>query len=152
MKIVFPILAAASILAISCQSNNTSKTSSYSSLSKSDTHVTDCYIYAKSRDTATLTIATLDGKVSGNLMYKLSEKDINNGTIEGVVKGDTIIADYTFNSEGMESKRQVVWLKRDNKLIEGFGEQEEAGNTAKFKNNSSLKFAGSIEFSKVDCK
>nr|GFC68635.1 hypothetical protein [Tanacetum cinerariifolium] len=35
--------------------------------------------------------------------------------------GDTLVADYTFQSEGTTSIRQVVFLRRDIGFIEGFG-------------------------------
>lgn len=155
MKNILPILAMTSIFAVSCQNKNTSDTSAGESGLGNEVSAkrsTNCYFYSKNRDTASLKLVTTGEKVSGELTYGLYEKDRNSGTIDGVVKGDTIIADYTFKSEGTQSKRQVVWLKKDGKLLEGFGEQEEVGTEMRFKTRSKLKFTGSIEFSAVDCK
>jgi len=155
MKNIIPILAVASVFMVSCQSNSTTDTANNDSSSTKDSSPVNnsiCYAYYKNRDTATLKLITSAGKVSGDLRYSLYEKDSNKGTIEGIVKGDTIIADYAFNSEGMQSIRQVVWLRKDGKLLEGFGEQEQVGNKTRFKNIAQLKFADSIEFSAVDCK
>jgi len=86
------------------------------------------------------------------LSYSLFEKDSNKGTISGEVKGDTILAEYNFDSEGMRSTREVVFLKRDRKLYEGFGEVEEKNGKTVFKDRSKLKFGDAIVFSLTDCK
>lgn len=156
MKNIIPILAVASALIASCQSNTTKTTTSTDSTLNTvvDTskNSDQCFEYIKNKDTATLKLVTTNNTVSGDLTYKLYEKDKNNGTITGIVKGDTIIANYTFQSEGMASIRQVVWLKKDGKLIEGFGESEGVNGKMKFKNIGQLKFENSLEFKPVDCK
>lgn len=68
------------------------------------------------------------------------------------MKGDTLIVDYTFDSEGSESVREVVFLKRNNQLIEGFGDVEEKDGKTVFKDKSKLIFGNSIVFKKVDCQ
>src|SRR5687768_4887307 len=75
-----------------------------------------CYSYIKNRDTATLTLITSGHVITGELSYKLFEKDSNYGIIKGEMKGDTLIANYVFNSEGKKSTRQVAFLKKDGKL------------------------------------
>ncbi|MBC6109603.1 hypothetical protein ACFOG5_21900 [Pedobacter fastidiosus] len=156
MKNIIPILAVASALLASCQSNTTKTITTTDSTIIADVDTTknsnQCFVYIKNRDTATLKLITTNNTVSGDLSYKLYEKDKNNGAITGIVKGDTIIANYTFQSEGMASVRQVVWLKKDGKLVEGFGESEEVDGKMKFKNISQLKFENSMEFKPVDCK
>jgi hypothetical protein len=42
-----------------------------------------------------------DLSVVGNLCYRFFEKDKNDGTVIGKLQGDTLIADYTFMSEGV---------------------------------------------------
>ena len=90
--------------------------------------------------------------MNGTLSYNLFEKDKNNGTITGIVKGDTIIADYTFQSEGTTSTREVVWLKKNDDLVEGFGDTEELKGKMKFKNTSNLRFDQSMVFKPIVCK
>ena len=68
------------------------------------------------------------------------------------MKGDTLVADYTFNSEGKLSTRQVAFLKKDGKLMEGFGEVVEKDGKIYFKSISDLKFDDAIEFTKINCK
>ena len=112
----------------------------------------NCYAYTKNRDTAALELRINGEELTGDLSYTLFEKDSNKGTIAGEVKGDTIIAEYTFDSEGMRSVREVVFLKKDGKLYEGFGPVEEKGGKTLFTNRSLLKFENSIVFSPADCK
>ena len=79
------------------------------------------------------------------------EKDKNNGIFEGELHGDTLIAEYTFTSEGKESIRQVAFLKKGNQLFEGFGDMEDKNGKMMFKNISTLKFGESMVFNKTDC-
>ncbi|MCZ4245634.1 hypothetical protein [Pedobacter punctiformis] len=155
MKNILPIIAVTTVLMTSCQSNTTKNnklTDSTTTKSDDAANASECFLYAKNRDTATLKLNTTDTLISGDLSYNLFQKDKNTGKIEGIVKGDTLIADYTFQSEGMQSVRQIVWLKQSGKLVEGFGDVEEADGKVKFKNISKLKFGKAIEFSKTDCK
>jgi hypothetical protein len=111
-----------------------------------------CYTYIKNKDTATLTMISSGPITTGELKYNLYEKDKNTGIFEGELRGDTLIAEYTFNSEGTESVRQVAFLKKGNQLIEGFGDVEEKNSKMMFKDTSKLTFGQSIVFNKVDCQ
>lgn len=110
-----------------------------------------CYTSTKSRDTASLMIITSGAVVTGELRYQHYEKDSNNGTIRGKMRGDTLIADYLFNSEGKSSIREVAFLKKDGKLVEGFGEVMEKDGKVIFKSIASLKFEDTMAFTKVTC-
>lgn len=111
-----------------------------------------CYSYIKGKDTAELTLITTGIVSTGELRYKWFEKDKNVGTIEGEMHGDTLIAAYTFNSEGQKSVRQVVFLKKGNQLLEGFGEVEEKSGQTLFKDLKKLDFSKAMAFEKVACK
>ena len=110
-----------------------------------------CYQYIKNGDTATMTMMSSGPITTGELTYKLAEKDSNNGIFEGELHADTLIAEYTFGSEGKESVRQVAFLKKGDQLIEGFGDVEDKNGKMMFKNTATLKFDGAIVFNKVDC-
>lgn len=117
------------------------------------TSSSNCYEYIKNKDTATLKIYIEGEELTGNLTYKLFEKDRNTGTIAGEMKGDTIIAEYTFDSEGMRSVREVVFVKKDDgKIYEGTGEMIEKSGKMMFKDRSGLQFNQSMVFSPADCK
>jgi len=157
MKNILSSLAIASALFASCQGGTAKKTqakidSTIVTNSETTANAATCYQYVKNRDTANLSLIEKADSISGNLGYNLYEKDKNAGTISGVVKGDTLIADYTFQSEGRESVRQVAWLKKGNQLLEGFGDVEEINGKTKFKDLATLKFDSGLVFSQADCK
>lgn len=88
--------------------------------------------------------------LSGKLIYNFYEKDKNEGTLIGELKGDTLLADYTFMSEGISSVRQVVFLKKGGTYIEGYGDVvEDASGKVIFKDRKQLKFDGKIILSRV---
>lgn len=91
-------------------------------------------------------------EVNGKLSYNLSGKDKNEGTLIGNMKGDTLIADYTFTSEGVSSVREVAFLQKDGTLIEGFGDVISTNDKVTFKDKSKLKFDAKNALTKVDCK
>ena len=111
-----------------------------------------CYISTFNKDTAYLKLTIHNNEVSGNLVYDRFEKDGNVGTIKGRVQDSLIIADYTFQSEGMTSVREVVFKIKDESLIEGFGDIVMKGDTAVFKNITQLKFQDEQPFVKEECK
>lgn len=111
----------------------------------------DCYSYIKGKDTAQLTLITTGMVSTGELSYKWFEKDKNNGSIAGEMRGDTLVADYTFNAEGKQSVREVVFLKKGDQMLEGFGEVEEKEGRVRFKDLSQVQFNNTIIFEKVAC-
>lgn len=111
-----------------------------------------CYAYVKGKDTAQLKLITTGIVSTGELNYKWFEKDKNMGSIEGEMHGDTLVANYTFNSEGQQSVRQVVFLKKGNQFLEGFGDVEEKDGKVRYKDLSKLKFDNAVIFEKIACK
>lgn len=91
-------------------------------------------------------------EVNGKLSYNLTGKDKNEGTIVGNMKGDTLVADYTFMSEGVSSQREVVFLKREGIFIEGYGDVVDSNGKVSFKDKSKLKFDQKNTLTAVDCK
>ena len=112
----------------------------------------DCYSYQGNGIEVSMQITAVDKEIEGYLKYNLVGKDKNKGRFKGVQKGDTLLATYTFQSEGVESKRDIAFLLRNNQLLEGYGEVITEGITAKFKDPSQLKFDGAMPLSKTDCK
>ncbi|OXA76166.1 hypothetical protein SAMN05444397_101325 [Flavobacterium aquidurense] len=90
-------------------------------------------------------------EVNGKLSYNITGKDKNEGTIIGNMKGDTLIADYTFMSEGVSSVREVVFLQKEGTLIEGYGDVVDANNKVTFKDKKKLKFDAKNTLTKSDC-
>ncbi|HEX8462507.1 MAG TPA: hypothetical protein VF623_13800 [Segetibacter sp.] len=111
-----------------------------------------CYAYAVNKDSATMKLAVDGNNVTGDLAYNFSEKDRNRGTLQGIIKDNLVVADYTFQSEGITSVRQVVFKIDGTTLIEGFGDIETRRDTVSFKNIDKLRFRNDHSFKEVDCK
>lgn len=115
--------------------------------------IKECYSAIIKKDTISLKLTVKDSSLEeGQLHYNFFEKDKNHGTLAGTFKGDTLFADYTFMSEGKESVREVVFLKKGNIFIEGYGDVEEKGNKTVFKDKKKLFFDSKIVLSKSDCE
>jgi hypothetical protein len=148
------LLSTIAVLFAACQSKTTEE--KIDSLAKSpDTVVSAskaCYAYMKNRDTVTLSYTIAGNTIAGELSNNLFEKDKNSGQINGIIKGDTIIADYTAKGEGVTSVRQVAFLKKGDQLLEGYGDTEEKDGKMVFRKINQLKFVDAIGMTEVDCK
>ena len=114
----------------------------------------ECYSSIKSKDTITMDLKIdKDLSIVGNLCYRFFEKDKNDGTVVGKLQGDTLIADYTFMSEGVTSMRQVVFVKKGNTYVEGFGDiTTDSSGKVTYKDLKTLKFGDSVVLTKVNCE
>ena len=110
-----------------------------------------CYAYTANKDTITLRLTANKNAVTGEFAYKLFEKDKNTGTIQGGMKGDTLLADYTFMSEGTESVRQVAFLRGGDTFTEGYAAVRQEGSRMVFEKTGDLKFNGNTALKKVSC-
>lgn len=116
------------------------------------TNISGCYASNVKKDSSLLKLTISDTSVTGELSYHLYEKDSNSGTIKGLIHDSLIVADYTFQSEGMTSVRQVVFKMNNDTLVEGFGDIMMKGDTAEFKNISDLQFQNDRPFLKTACR
>lgn len=110
-----------------------------------------CYQSFYKRDTVTLHLEVNNNRVTGNLVYHLFEKDKNSGIIDGQMKGDTLLAEYSFMSEGVNAVREVAFLKKGSDLVEGYGDMVEKNGKLLFKNTASINFENKIVLVKEDC-
>ena len=156
MKKYFLLAAFVTLLA-ACNSNSATKQAADSTIT-AETAVAaaaesrTCYASYKNQDSTYLDLHIEGDQVSGALDIIPREKDRNIGTVSGLVKGDTILLDYTFQSEGMQSIRQVAYLQKDGKLVEGFAEVQEQNGKTVFKSLGDLKFDGSVILEQSACK
>ena len=105
------------------------------------------------KDTIALTVNESNDRLCGSLAYRLWQKDANIGSLEGKWHNDTLVALYRFQSEGMESFREVRFLRNANKLTEGHGPILMKGDTAVYENPGALTFdETSILLTQVPCK
>ena len=109
-----------------------------------------CYS-KQDRDTIVLSFRNISDSVVGTLDYHISQKDKNTGFFYGRFSGDTLFAEFVFESEGMNSRRQMAFLKKDDNLVEGFGPIEEKGNRQYFTDKSQIRFDSGIELKKTSC-
>ncbi|WP_051189716.1 hypothetical protein [Daejeonella oryzae] len=147
MKPLFLILTGLTVTLNACNST----TVKYAEENADSIKSSICYSYDNKKDLINIQMNDSAGFVIGNLNYNIYEKDKNTGIIKGKMRGDTLIADYTFMSEGTESVRQVAFLKKGTDLLEGFTEVEEKNGQMVFKEIDSLKF-GAIILKPAACK
>ncbi|MCZ4224572.1 hypothetical protein [Pedobacter rhodius] len=157
MRKLFAAFAFITTAILSCQSDNKKYTTVDSTImSGQETVYTvpdECFEYKKDNSTASLRIyGTGENKVLGQLKYQFDGKDKNSGDIYGLVKGDTIIVDYKFQSEGEYSHREVAWLRKGDQLLEGYGDVYQVNGDTKFKDIHKLIFGKSITLTKTNCK
>ena len=110
-----------------------------------------CYVGAIGRDSIFLKTEQFPNVVTGTLEYKNYEKDRSRGEIDGIMHGDTLVADYTFTSEGKSSVAQVVFLLQGDTAVEGHGDKEEKDGKMVFKAPDKISFDQSVILTKVAC-
>lgn len=113
--------------------------------------LTGCYLMTLKTDSATLDLKVKDTTVSGTLNYILFEKDNSKGTLNGVLRDNIIYADYSFESEGKTSVREVIFKITGDTLIPAYGELTESGNRIIFAKKDALQFNDLHPFIKVAC-
>ena len=112
----------------------------------------ECYSYATERDSVFLQLERLPkNAVTGNLIFKYFEKDSNHGDINGKFYGDTLIADYTFMSEGIQSTRQVIFHIKDNVAVQGYGAMQVRDGKIIFSNPKEVDFSMGTKLNKITC-
>ena len=112
----------------------------------------NCYSYAIAGDTILLKLIHVGDAITGTLVYGYKEKDKNKGSIQGSMRGNLFIADYTFQSEGVQSVRQVAFKKEENSFIEGYGDVYSQNGKVQFKNLDSLKFNEAMKLVEIACQ
>ena len=112
----------------------------------------NCYRYANRGDTIQLKLIHIGNAITGTLVYDYKEKDKNRGTIQGKMRGNLFIADYTFQSEGIQSVRQIAFKMEENSFIEGYGDVYSQDGKVQFKNIDSLKFNESMKLVEIACQ
>jgi hypothetical protein len=155
-KFILPFCAAATLLG-SC---DTSFTTPVSERKTMDTAIHSmptisgkhCYTYTGINDSIFITVNIDDKKASGNLVYKLSGKDKNEGNFEGTMSVDTLFATYHFSSEGVLSDREIAFILSDSKAVEAYGAMTETNGVSRFKDRNRLSVEHNFTLSKENCK
>lgn len=149
----------ATLLLFACGQSEQSHSAKADSLSKiADSVVSkECFQAIDQNDTASLSLnTTADGKVKGQLIIKFLEKGKNDGTVEGVFKGDTLFVDYTFKigtTNETVYKNPLALLKKDGKLIMGVGQIETSLGRSYFVKGKPISFdKGRFIFASKTCE
>jgi len=108
-----------------------------------------CYRFDEKETTIIFEVTEIGKSVEGNLTYALSGKDKNTGMFKGLLKDDKLIGVYTFESEGAESSREVAFMVKDGRLIEGNGELTDGGTA--FKDPDAINYSSKMPLAKTDC-
>lgn len=154
MKKSILLLTAVTGMLFSCQTKSPEQKIDSLATSPDTTATTNkaCYAYIKNKDTVSLSLVKAGDNITGILDYNFYEKDKNSGTLNGLIKGDTIIADYTFDSEGKSSVREVTFVKEGDQLVEGYGPMEEKNGKSVFTDRKAIKFGGYVTLLPIACK
>ena len=141
-------------LTISCNSgeNESENKDSQAGDSKKQSSPLNCYRWANAGDTILLKLIHVGDAITGTLVYDHKEKDDNKGTIQGSMRGNLFVADYTFQSEGVQSVRQVAFKLEQDSFIEGYGDIHSQNGKMLFKTLDSLKFNESIKLVEIACQ
>ena len=84
--------------------------------------ISGCYVAKLGQDIYTLDIESENGgNVSGMLAYNNYQKDSSSGSFQGIFTEGKLLGDYSFDSEGMHSDRQVIFKQEGDNFIQGFG-------------------------------
>jgi hypothetical protein len=116
-----------------------------------DYEIYECFVYKMKKDSAFMHINVADSIVTGELVYSFFQKDKNRGKISGMMRGDTLLASYTFVAEGTESTREVAFLKKGTGWLQGFGEVVDQKDGVIFKDRSKLNFRKGLNFKGIKC-
>lgn len=132
--------------------NNINRDDQSSSMkANSITESKSCYSFNNGKDSIQMSIEINNNEAKGNLNFNYYEKDSNTGTFSGSIVGDTLWATYTFNSEGIESHREIVFLRNGNEWIQGYGEITEKNGGFVFTNHGDIRFDNNFTLEKVEC-
>lgn len=88
----------------------------------SEKSILGCYVANLSKDIYTLTILSQEGEsFEGKLNINNFEKDSSTGSLKGTYRNGILLGDFTFQSEGIESVVQVIFIKAGDNFIRGYG-------------------------------
>ena len=110
-----------------------------------------CYVGVVGKDSVFLKTEIFPNVVTGSLASNFEAKDDSRGDIDGKLKGDTLLADYTFMAEGKSSVREIAFLLTDSSAIEGYGAMEEKNGKVMLTNKAELNFGKGFVLHVISC-
>lgn len=146
--------------AISCEKKNsemvkTDTTKLDSALAIPDAYeensTDNCYFGVIGKDSIFLSLNDNLGTITGKMRYKNFEKDSSFGDVIGSKNGDTIQLNYTFQSEGTTSDKEINFLKKEDRLLEGMEDQKVDGQKSVYSDRKKMVYSDDNELKSVDC-
>lgn len=139
----------------SCQQASEPKTAAKDSVVAEEVKIMvpegGCYGYTKNGDSIWLKVELFPNVATGVLTYHLSGKDKNVGTFDGRLIGDTLVADYTFRSEGKVTVRQIVFKLSAAEAREAYGKMRDYEGKMIYDDLSTVDFGKGIRLDSVSC-
>jgi hypothetical protein len=95
----------------------------------SPANVAGCYVATLQKDRYLLDITSHNGEtIEAAVAFKNYEKDSSIGTLVGTFDGEILFGVYTFQSEGMTSRRELTFKYDDGGWYSGYGPVEVNGD------------------------
>lgn len=111
-----------------------------------------CYMKTVGKDTFLLQLIINDDQVAGKLDYNFYEKDKSSGTLTGTLKDNILRASYSYQAEGMNNHRPVVFKVMKDQVYEAQADSFDGMGVPVFSTaDSQLKF-DPTPYKKQDCK
>lgn len=155
MKIATATFLFFSVVVAACNGGTAKKEAANDSLPAEAATVavgTTCYLKAVGRDTFRLQLVMNDDQVAGELKYDFYEKDRSSGTLTGVLKDNILRASYSYQSEGMNSHRPVVFKVMGDQVYEALADNFDQNGVPVFSEvNEQLKF-DPTPYQKKECE
>ena len=104
------------------------------------------------KDTAYMALQESGDSLYGPLEYKRFEKDSNKGKVYLIKKANRAEGWYSFQSEGMNSVKQIIFKLSGDSLLEAYGDIVMRGDTVMFKYPHALQFEEKHSYIKVNCR
>lgn len=99
----------------------------------SSENIAGCYVATLQKDRFILDITSHSGEnIEASVAFKNFEKDSSTGTLVGTFDGEILFGIYTFQSEGMTSRRELTFKYVDGSWYSGYGPVEVNGDFESF--------------------
>jgi len=143
------------ISVVGCNSNGTTSSSKEAPPTEMPDHgIIDpmCFHYEKNGDTVWMQLNASGDTYTAQLLFKLKEKDQNQGIYTAVLRDSILKGLYVFESEGMRSVREEFFKWEGDSLLLGIGDRIERNDTMLFKAVLYVSYKGTIVLKKTGCQ
>jgi len=109
--------------------------------------ITGCFEATLSADHYFLEIVSVNGQnVKARVSFQNANKDSSHGTFAATYNSKTLKGIYNFQSEGLNSRRELIFKKTARGWQEGFGDVVVNGNLESFKDSKKITWDNQYEF------